>query len=72
MTKPTRSIAADILEGLNEAIDYLDGKPTGVRVTQVAVVPKCAGHPAGDGADAGGVRGALCAAYRHVAEVGAG
>jgi putative transcriptional regulator len=40
MTKPTRSIAADILEGLNEAIDYLDGKPTGVRVTQIAVVPK--------------------------------
>lgn len=32
-----RNIANEILEGLQEAADYLDGKPTGTRTTTVNV-----------------------------------
>lgn len=40
MSKRSQSIAADILEGLTEAIDYVDGKQTDVRVTRVTVTSK--------------------------------
>jgi len=32
-----RNIGQEIIQGLQEAVDYMDGKPTGVRVTRVQI-----------------------------------
>jgi hypothetical protein len=44
----SRNIASEILEGLREAVDYLDGKDTRIRVTTIDLPDRVDGRSIGE------------------------